>query len=204
VDTERFRKITHSTLEGLAKKELNLAAIIGKQEEAKERRLVPEVIEDFFIKATPLCGIYPKEIKKSQHIYTLGRINRTLCQIGERLEKLYGRLGRDYKRIVFDKEILKNDPTLEWVTPGHPLFECVREFILERVNQDLLNGAIFYDLNRSEPVRLDVFTASVKDGRGNVLHRRLFVLQTEMNGNMVSVQFTVKYLQGFPCIINKS
>jgi len=191
VDTERFRKITHSTLEGLAKKELNLAAIIGKQEEAKERRLVPEVIEDFFMKASPLCGIYPKEIKKGHHIYNLGRVNRTLSQIGERLEKLYGRLGRDYKRIVFDKEILKDDSTLEWITPGHPLFECLREFILERVNQDLLNGAIFYDIHRSESARLDVFTASVKDGRGNVLHRRLFVLQTDMNGNMTVCQPTI-------------
>ena len=51
VDIDRFRKITEHTLEGLAKKELNLSAIIGKSEEAKERRLVPEVIEDFFLKA---------------------------------------------------------------------------------------------------------------------------------------------------------
>jgi len=49
VDTERFRRITHSTLEGLAKRELNLSAIVGKSAEAKERRLVPEVIEDFFL-----------------------------------------------------------------------------------------------------------------------------------------------------------
>ena len=49
VDKDRIKKITESTLEGLAKRELNLSAIIGKCEEAKERRLVPEVIEDFFI-----------------------------------------------------------------------------------------------------------------------------------------------------------
>ena len=34
VDTERFRRITHSTLEGLAKRELNLSAIVGKSAEA--------------------------------------------------------------------------------------------------------------------------------------------------------------------------
>ena len=53
VDTERFRSITKSTLEGLAKRELNLSAIVGKSAEAKERRLVPEVIEDFFLQAAP-------------------------------------------------------------------------------------------------------------------------------------------------------
>ena len=51
VDTERFKHITDSALEGLAKRELNLSVIVGKREEAKERRLVPEVIEDFFVQS---------------------------------------------------------------------------------------------------------------------------------------------------------
>ena len=38
VDPEHFRSITNSTLEGLAKRELNLSAIIVKSVEAKERR----------------------------------------------------------------------------------------------------------------------------------------------------------------------
>lgn len=48
VDITRFEHITKCALELLAKKELNLSAIIGKSAEAKERRLVPEVIEEFF------------------------------------------------------------------------------------------------------------------------------------------------------------
>jgi hypothetical protein len=48
VDSERFRKITSSTLEGLAKRELNLGALLGKSAEARERRLIPEVIEEFW------------------------------------------------------------------------------------------------------------------------------------------------------------
>jgi hypothetical protein len=28
-----------------------------------------------------------------------------------------------------------------------------------------------------------VFSAAIRDGRGNVLHRRLFVVQTEMDGS---------------------
>jgi len=57
VDPERFRNITNSTLEGLAKRELNLSAIVGKSAEAKERRLVPEVIQDFFMQACPMSGV---------------------------------------------------------------------------------------------------------------------------------------------------
>jgi len=68
VDTERLQRIADSTLEGLAKRELNLSAIVGKSEEAKERRLVPEVIEDFFVQASPLTGITPKQDRKQAHV----------------------------------------------------------------------------------------------------------------------------------------
>ena len=143
VDTERFRKITHSTLEGLAKRELNLSAIVGKSAEAKERRLVPEVIEGFFTEAAPLAGLSPKETRRGEHVYRIGKIPRTLWPIGERLEPRFGKLGREYKQIVFDKKRLTDDPTLEWVTPGHALFETVREDVLERVQKDLQRGRGF-------------------------------------------------------------
>ncbi len=191
VDTDRFRKIAHSALEGLAKRELNLSSILGKSEEAKERRLVPEVVEDFFLQAAPLTAIYPKEIQKDKHVFRVGRIPRTLWPVGERLEPRFGKLGREYKQVAFDKRLLTDDPTLEWLTPGHPLFETVREEVWDRVQSDLGRGTIFYDINRKEPGRLDAFSATIKDGSGNTLHRRLFILETEMNGTMTVRQPTM-------------
>ena len=191
VDTDRFQKIAHSALEGLAKRELNLSAILGKSAEAKERRLVPEVVEDFFLQAAPITGIYPKEIQKDKHVFRVGRIPRTLWPVGERLEGRFGKLGREYKQVAFDKRFLTDDPTLEWVTPGHSLFECVRENVWERVQSDLSRGTLFYDINRIEPARLDVFSAAIRDGRGNVLHRRLFIVETAMTGAMTVRQPTL-------------
>lgn len=182
VDTARFERITNSTLEGLARRELNLSAIVGKSAEARERRLVPEVIEDFFTQAGPLCGVHPKAPRADSHVYRVGKVARNLWPIGERLEPRFGRLGREYHHIAFDKELLKRDPTLEWVTPGHPLFEVVREDVLERVREDLARGAVFFDLHRIDPRRLDVFAASIKDGRGNQIHRRLFAVEASATG----------------------
>lgn len=191
VDTERFNRITNSTLEGLAKRELNLSAIIGKSAEAKERRLVPEVIEEFFINAGPLIGVQPREVSKDQHIYRIGRIPRILWPIGERLEPRFGKLGREYKQIVFDKKLLTNDPTVEWVTPGHPLFESVRDYVSEQTEHDLSHGAVFFDLHSKEPFRLDVFSAAFSDGCGNVLNRRLFVVETDMDSQISIRQPTI-------------
>ncbi|MGA7699087.1 MAG: helicase-related protein [Thermoguttaceae bacterium] len=191
VDIGRFREITNSTLEGLAKRELNLSALIGKSAEARERRLVPEVIEDFFIQAGPLAGVHPKEMKPQSHVYRLGRVPRTLQPVGDRLEPRFGKLGKEYRQIVFDKAQLQKDATSEWITPGHPLFEAVREDVTEQVRDHLRRGAVFYDLHSKMPCRLDVFTASVKDGRGHCLHRRLFAIQVGLDGSMAVKEPTV-------------
>lgn len=190
IDIDRLRSITESTLEGLAKKELNLSSIIGKAEEAKERRLVPEVIEDFFCAAAPLTGIVPKS-EKNSHIYKLGRIPRGLYPYGEKLEPKFGKLGREFKNVVFSKDILKDHPTIEWVTPGHPLFECVRAMVSDVVQKDLQRGAVFYELQRQEPCLLDVFSAEIGDGLGNVLHKKLFVVQTGPGGKVSIKQPTL-------------
>jgi len=191
VDLKRIQEITDHALEGLAKKELNLSAILGKSEEAKEKRLVPEVIEDFFLKAAPLSGLSPKPMRQNEHVYRLGRTSRMLWALGERLEPSYGKLGREYKQIAFDKDLLNDNPTTEWVTPGHPLFEAVRCYTLQKTEEDLRSGAIFFDLHSLEPYRLDVYSAAVKDGQGKVVHRRLFVAQTNLDGSVVVRQPTI-------------
>ncbi len=191
VDTERFRSITESTLEGLAKRELNLSYVIGKSAEARERRLVPEVVEDFFTQAGPVVGVNPSKVKGQEHVFRVGRIPRMLWPLGDQLENRFGRLGREYKHIVFDKDLLQRDPTWEWVTPGHPLFEVVREYLKDEVSGDLKHGAVFYDLHHAEPYRLDVFVSAVRDGLGRCLHRKLFVMQVNMDGSLAVRQPTI-------------
>lgn len=191
VDTERLRHITECTLEGLAKRELNLSAIVGKSEEAKERRLVPEVIEDFFKQAAPIAGMVPKPDRMKPHIYRIGRLPRSILPYGEKLEPRFGKLGREYKDIVFSKNYLQADPTLEWVTPGHPLFESVRAMVGDKAQPDLERGSVFFDLHRKVPALLDVFSAEIRDGLGNVLHKRLFVAQTIMEGGISIRQPTI-------------
>lgn len=194
VDQKRFERITHSTLEGLARRELNLSSLIGRQVEARERRLIPEVIEDFFTQAAPLSGIQLKGA--GEHLYRIGRVPRNLWGIGERLEPRFGELAHEYKTATFDKVRLQDDPTLEWVTPGHPLFEAVREDILTQALQDLEHGAVFYDIHSNEPVCLDVFEASILDGRGKRLHSRLFVGQTDTSS--ISIRQPTIFLDLLP------
>ena len=190
VDSNRLRQITESALEGLAKRELNLSAIVGKSEDAKERRLVPEVVEDFFLKSCPLAGISPKEITKGEHVYRLGRLPRTLLPYAGKIEPRFGKLGREYKQVVFDKQFLTKDPTLEWVTPGHPLYESVRGLVQDQVQNDMERGSVFFDLQRKTPAILQLYSAEIRDGRGNVLHKRLFIAEITADGSIAIRQPT--------------
>lgn len=171
-------------MRGSPKRDLNLSAIVGKSAEAKERRLVPEIVESFFVEAAPETGLRPKETDKGSGVFRVGKVPRNLLPIGDRQESRFGRLGREYGKIVFKKTLLPTDPSLEWVTPGHPLFEAVRTDCLAECDDHLRRGAIFYDLHRTAPALLDVFAASIKDGRGSTLHRRLFVVETTPSGEM--------------------
>lgn len=191
ISPQRFRAITESALEGLAKKDLNLSAIVGKSAEAKERRLVPEVVEGFFVQAAPETGLMPKETAKSSGVYRIGKVPRNLLPIGDRQESRFGHLGREYGKIVFNKSLLPTDPALEWVTPGHPLFEAVRTDCLTRFEDHLRRGSVFYDIHRNVPALLDFFAASIKDGRGGTLHRRLFVIETAPSGEMLVHEPTI-------------
>ena len=56
--------------------------------------------------------------------------------------------------------------------------------MLRRTEPHLGKGAIFYDLHREQPGLLDLFAASIKDGRGRTLHRRLFAIETTLAGEM--------------------
>ena len=54
-----------------------------------------------------------------------------------------------------------------------------------------MHGAVFYDLQATAPYHLDAYSASVKDGMGKELHRRIFVLQSLPLGQMAVRQPTL-------------
>ena len=181
VDIERFRQITHSTLEGLAKRELNLSAILGKYSEARERRLVPEVVEDFFMDAADEIKLSLSTIQP--RTYKIAKLSKPLKTIGEIQESKFGALGKEYKRIVFDRKLLEQDARSDWVTPGHPLFEAVRQQIDDDSKDSLARGAVFYDLHAKTPYHLDVYVSSVFDGLNHCLNKTLLLVEVDSEGN---------------------
>jgi superfamily II DNA or RNA helicase len=182
VDVARFRRITHSTLEGLARKQLNLGAIVGRTVEARERRLSPTSLARFFAQAAPVVGLTPRALGPSS--FRVGRVSRALMTAGVALEPRHGRLAKEYANVTFDAGLLAGDSSLEWVTPGHPLFEALRDELARQTESDLAKGSCFVDLDLDAPVRVDLYRASIRDGRGNAVQRRLYGVASHADGTL--------------------
>ena len=85
-------------------------------------------------------------------------------------------LATRYQPCSTDRDTARKH-TLEWVTPGHPLFEAVRRRAREQALEPLSRGAAFHSLAHDAPARIDFYRARVVDGLGRAVHERVFAVE---------------------------
>jgi hypothetical protein len=90
-------------------------------------------------------------------------------------------LADRYPRCSTDRDTAEAQK-LEWVTPGHPLFEAIRRHIHAQSMDVLGKGATFYSLQHEHPARVDFYRARVVDGLGQIVHERLFAVEIPEGG----------------------
>jgi len=176
VDETQFRAICQNALEGLASKKLNLEMLIERRAKAQERRVVPETIFRFIKDASEYVPLTLKFVAGLSHTFEPGKTPSALKRYESQPDWKLPALANKYPRCSTDRETAEKN-NLEWVTPGHPLFEAVRRDIYSR-SQDVFNkGACFHSLQLDSPSRLDFHRARVVDGLGQVIHERLFAVE---------------------------
>ncbi len=181
VDEGRFRDICQTALEGLASKKLNLDMLVERRARAQERRVVPETIARFIRECAADAGMTLKPVDGLPHTFDPGRTPASLRMFERTEDWTLPSLAARYPRISTDREAAEEN-NLEWVTPGHSLFESLRRHGLERGRQAFAVGACFHSLEHEEPARLDFYRAQVVDGRGQVIHERLFTIELADDG----------------------
>ena len=183
VDEGKFKAICQNALEGLATKSLNLEMLIERRAKAQERRLVPETIARFLNESASYVPLTLKPVPNLPFTFDPGRTPTSLKIYETQAEWKFPPLSAKYPRISADREIAEKN-NLEWVTPGHPLFEALRRHDLNLAQEHLGKGACFYSLQHDSPARLDFYRARVVDGLGNVMHERLFAVEISDNGQL--------------------
>jgi superfamily II DNA or RNA helicase len=176
VDEKQFRNICQNALEGLAAKKLNLEMLIERRARAQERRVVPETIARFIRETADYVPFTLKPVPSLPHTFEPIRTPVALRRYESEADWKLPALATRYPRLSTDRETADKN-NLEWVTPGHPLFEALRRHALNQSRPVFSKGACFHSLLHDRPARLDFYRARVVDGLGNVIHERLFVVE---------------------------
>ena len=176
VDERQFRAICQNALEGLATKKLNLEMLIERKARAQERRVVPETIARFVTEAAEYARLPVKQVPGTPHTFEPGRTPPALRRFERDADWRLPEVSLRYPRCSTDRETADRQK-LEWVTPGHPLFEALRRNTLDMVRSAFGKGACFYSLQHDAPARVDFYRARVVDGLGQVIHERLLAVE---------------------------
>ena len=181
VDEGRFRAICQNALEGLAAKKLNLEMLIERRAQAQQHRMVPETIVRFIREAASGVPLTIKPLDYYPHAFEPARTPPVLRKYEREPDWRLPALATKYPACSTDRETAEKH-SLEWVTPGHPLFESIRRHTLAQSTGTLADGACLYSLQHDRAVRLDVYRARLVDGLGHVIHERLFAVELDDEG----------------------
>jgi hypothetical protein len=181
VDEDHFRAICQNALEGLASRKLNLEMLIERRARAQEHRVVPETIARFLADAGLAATLPLREIAGVPHTFDPGRTPTALRLFEREPDWRLPPLVARYPRLSTDRDTA-DARNLEWVTPGHSLFEALRRHALKQAQPNWASGACFYSVDQDVPSRLDFYRARVVDGLGHTVHERLFAIEIDADG----------------------
>jgi hypothetical protein len=150
--------------------------LIERRARAQERRVVPETIARFIRETADYVPLTLKPVPSLPHAFEPVRTPIALRRYESDADWKLPALATRYPRLSTDRETADRN-NLEWVTPGHPLFEALRRHALNQSRPVFSKGACFHSLLYDHPARLDFYRARVVDGLGNVIHERLFVVE---------------------------
>jgi hypothetical protein len=155
--------------------------LIERRARAQERRVVPETIARFIAESAGYADLALRMLPSPAHAFEPGRTPPALRVYEQEPDWRLPQLAGRYARCSTDREAAEKY-NLEWVTPGHPLFEALRRHTLARAREPFSSGACFWSLKHESASRIDFYQARAVDGLGQVIHERLFAVETLANG----------------------
>jgi len=187
-DEELVRRVREATLEGLATSSIDLTRILGEDRKAKENRLVPEYVEQFFIRSATKLGV-PFE-KTKDDFYRVPSVPYELRRPSFSFRSRYGDVFREYSKIGFDKT-QTFEKTAEFVAPGHPLLESMVDRILVSYDRDLESGSTFIDPSGLYNGLIWFLEGEVKDGANNTAGKRIFAVYQSLSGDLQTISSAI-------------
>jgi superfamily II DNA or RNA helicase len=186
---ELKQKMEQIFMTSLATRHIDYSGIAKNVQEADENRLMPEYIEDYFLRAFTRFG---GEYNADGATYKIKSIPFELRKLNEdyNFKSRYGAVERTYARITFDKDAAKAHSSYEYVAPGHPLLEAVNQKAIESLGN---TGAVavFADETNSKEGVFWFIECELTDGQGAIAGKRIFCVYQTMKGELQKINPSV-------------
>jgi len=131
---------------------------------------------NFFKKAFRKAGGKFKELKGG--FIAINFVPYEIRKIAESVEfkNRYGVVRKEYPKATFDKDIAFKNPDVEFISFGHPLFEALLKWTIEKFGEEAKRGAIFKDPSGRLNGYIWFYIGEVKDGKGDVAGRKILAI----------------------------
>lgn len=180
-DEKYISKIKDILGESLATRFIDYTKIQEMAEKAREYRLVPEYVEEFFKRVFTKAGGKFRELKEG--FIAIDSVPYEIRKIAESvdLKNRFGIVMRRYKKATFDKDIAFKNPDAEFISFGHPLLEALIQWVINKVGENVKRGSIFKDPSGIYDGFIWFYIGEVKDGKGETAGRKIIAIYD--NGN---------------------
>lgn len=189
-DPQSLARAKELLQDALARHHLDWEVERERAARAEERRLPPSYFQKFFEQAISFAGgrvvqrLDPGTLRVERSPDGLVALSRTAGATRQ--------IAPEYARITFDKSIAARPrrgdeaqlPQAEICGPGHPLFDALVSYVIERTPAEVAKGTIFFDPDVSEPAILHFLVGEVIDGNGEIVRRTFATVQTTLDGRI--------------------
>lgn len=180
-NTEMINKVKEASQEALATRHIDLTRILGEQRRAKENRLVPEYVEEFFRRAAKMLNIAME--KREDGFWRITSIPWEILNQPYEFKIKFGEVQREYTKVSFDKEKAFRAQA-EFVAMGHPLLEAVVNAVVRLYAESAADGATFIDPEGKKDGVIWFLEAEIRDGKQAVAGKRLFAVYQDRNNTL--------------------
>jgi len=175
-DEQYLAKVKEALGETLATRFIDYTRISEMAERAKEYRLIPEYVEEFFKKVFEKAGGKIRSLKEG--FIAVDSVPYEIRRIAESVEfkNRFGPVLRRYPKVTFDKDIAFKNPDAEFVSFGHALLEALIEWVIKNFSENVKRGSIFTDPSGLYDGFIWFYIGEVKDGKGQIAGRKLIAI----------------------------
>lgn len=166
---------------------------------SNERRLQPLYIERFFTKAFNFVGGYLKP-HDQYPVFYLGQIPKPIIELARKLKLNVKDIYNN--TFVFDKALVSINSSVnvpegtKLLGPGHPLFDCLLQFVKNTSQECFAKGASIIDPNVIDKRTIWLIKSTIKDNRidekSRIAHQRLdIVLEDRLGIRITSAAYLI-------------